>query len=156
MSAVHSKERLEVKHVLNVPIHDAFNAWRDPGCVEEWWGPEGYQTKVEVLDMRPGGAFLFQMTAPSGASCPMSGTYIRVDDPNVLEFEVHQHCVADIPPEVKEPTRSSHVSVTFSSLGDKTEVTLVQTGLATDYQMLAEVGWTNCFERQERLTISIR
>lgn len=151
MSVARTEERLEVRHVVDASVDDVFDAWIEPRLLETWWGPEGYQTVVEKLEARAGGKFVFRMTAPSGASCPMTGTYIEVNRPTSLSFSVEHHCVADMPDTVRPPSRTSRVDVTFEARGDSTKILLVQTGLAADYQMLAEVGWGQSLERLRRL-----
>ena len=138
---------LEIRHTLRASLEEAFDAWTEPALVEAWWGPHGYRTKVLKLDATEGGSFLFQMTGPSGASCPMSGTYTKIERPTVLAFTVQEHCVADIPDNVSEPERPSRVEVRFEPRGDTTEITLRQTGLAADYMQLANVGWSQSLER---------
>ena len=151
MSVTHADGRLEVRHVVDAPLDDVFDAWIEPRTVEAWWGPEGYRTVVDKLEARVDGSFSFRMTAPSGASCPMSGTYIEVRRPMSLSFTVENHCTADIPDTVRPPSEESRVDVRFRAIGDKTEIVLVQTGLARDYQMLAEFGWGQSLERLGRL-----
>ncbi|MEZ5933211.1 MAG: SRPBCC domain-containing protein [Alphaproteobacteria bacterium] len=150
MSRTRAEGRLEVRHTVDAPLDDVFDAWIEPRLLETWWGPEGYQTVVEKLEARAGGRFIFQMTAPSGASCPMTGTYIEVHRPTSLSFEVADHCVADMPDTVRSPSRPSRVDIRFEAKGDKTDIVLVQTGLALDYQMLAQIGWGQSLERLRR------
>ncbi|NJO32292.1 MAG: SRPBCC domain-containing protein [Rhodospirillales bacterium] len=152
MSVTYAKGRLEIRHTVDAPLDDVFDAWTLPHLLETWWGPEGYRTVVEKLEARTGGMFIFRMTAPSGASCPMAGTYIEVSRPTSLSFEVVDHCVADMPGTVRPPSRPSRVDIQFQARGDKTDIVLVQTGLAQDYQILAEVGWDQSLERLGRLS----
>ena len=143
----HSDQALEVRTILNASPEEVFDAWTTPELVEAWWGPHGYRTKVLKLEAVEGGTFLFQMTGPSGASCPMSGTYTKVERPHLLAFTVEEHCVADIPDDVAEPERASRVEVRFASKAGKTEIVLQQIGLSTDYMQLANVGWSQSLER---------
>lgn len=146
---VAAAERLEIRHVVGVPPEDAFDAWTTPELVEEWWGPHGYRTEVLRLDAVEGGRFSFRMIAPSGATCPMSGTYTKVDRPRLLVFEVTDHCVADMPGDVRPPSRPSLVEVRFEGRGESTEIILAQTGLDADYRALANVGWSQSLQRAE-------
>ena len=142
-----SEEVLQVRHLVNASREATFDAWTTPEVVEDWWGPHGYRTKVEWLDARQGGRFVFQMTGPSGASCPMTGTYVKVERPHLLAFDVEHHCIADMPDHIRAPSRTSHVEVRFMARGNATEVILLQRGLLSDYRMLAEAGWSQCFAR---------
>ncbi len=147
MMAGVTKEKVVIRHIVDLSPDEAFDAWINPKLVEKWWGPEGYRTVVEKLDARPGGDFIFQMTAPSGASCPMTGTYTAIERPTSLSFEVRDHCVADMPDTVRPPAHPSHVVVAFEPHGDKTEIIITQAGLNADYQLLAEGGWGQSLTR---------
>ena len=155
MTATHLPERLEIRRWFKASRDSVFRAWVEPEMVEQWWGPVGYQTKVERLDPRPGGSFFFVMTGPSGASCPMSGTYFAVVRPSLLAFELKDHCIADMPNEVEPPTMPSRVNVRFEARGEQTELVLTQTGLAKDYQLLAEGGWSQSFDRMHKFSPSL-
>jgi len=143
-------ERVAVSQIIDLAIDEAFDAWLDPAVIPLWWGPEGYHTSVKALDAVVGGHFRFQMTAPSGSSCPMTGTYMRIDRPTALEFEVHDHCVADIPASVEPPTQSSRVEVRFEGFAGKTRITISQAGLTSTYQVLAQTGWGDSLARFKR------
>jgi len=45
--------------------------WTTKVGIESWWGPPGFRTEVTALDVRPGGRFVYVMTA---------------FDPEVIEF----------------------------------------------------------------------
>lgn len=147
MTAERDAKALEVRHLLDASSEQAFDAWLTPAVVELWWGPHGHRTKVLRLEAVVGGAFAFEMTGPSGASCAMRGTYTTIERPHVLAFDVTDHCVADIPEHVRVPTKPSNVVVRFIATGGKTEIILIQTGLAADYELLADVGWSHSLER---------
>ncbi len=146
-----SEEVLELRHTIGAPVDVAFDAWTSPAQVEDWWGPHGYKTKVLKLEAFEGGEFLFRMTGPSGASCLMSGIYTRFERPNLLAFIVKDHCIADIPNEVRVPNRSSQVEVRFEGYSGKTEIVLRHSGLDLDYRLLAEVGWSQSLERAQQV-----
>jgi uncharacterized protein YndB with AHSA1/START domain len=37
--------------------------WTTAEGIESWWAPDGYVTEVRALDVRPGGALVYAMTA---------------------------------------------------------------------------------------------
>ncbi|BAQ18631.1 SRPBCC family protein [Methyloceanibacter caenitepidi] len=150
MTAV-TEDVLEIRRVIDASPDAVFDAWTTPELVEAWWGPHGYRTRVIELDAVVGGHFAFQMTAPSGASCPMSGTYTKVERPRRLAFEVAEHCIADVPDDVREPSGPSQVEIRFEANGETTEIVLRQKGLAADYRMLANGGWSQSLERADEV-----
>ncbi|WP_053207254.1 SRPBCC family protein [Jiangella muralis] len=43
-------------------------AWTDPVAVARWWGPHGWTTTVERMDVRPGGQWRFSMAPDDGSA----------------------------------------------------------------------------------------
>ncbi|WP_044560672.1 SRPBCC domain-containing protein [Azospirillum sp. B4] len=43
-----------------------WSAYTEPERLRLWWGPKGFTWVRGSLDLRPGGAFLYGMTAPGG------------------------------------------------------------------------------------------
>src|SRR3954453_17843365 len=37
--------------------------WTTPDGIEEWWAPDGFESQVSELDLRPGGQLVYTMTA---------------------------------------------------------------------------------------------
>lgn len=37
--------------------------WTTPAGIERWWSPDGFETEVRELDLRPGGSLVHAMTA---------------------------------------------------------------------------------------------
>ena len=35
-----------------------FKAWIDPAQVVQWWGPRGFTTTIQEMDVRPGGVWI--------------------------------------------------------------------------------------------------
>jgi uncharacterized protein YndB with AHSA1/START domain len=44
-------------------IESVWELWTTPEGLEAWWGPNGFELKVKKLDVRPGGALWYVMTA---------------------------------------------------------------------------------------------
>lgn len=55
-----------VTRLLDAPRDLAFRAWTDPDCISLWWGPDGFRTTTEHMDVRPGGSWVFTMHGPDG------------------------------------------------------------------------------------------
>jgi len=91
-------------------------AWTEPEQIARWWGPSGFTTTVQTMDVRPGGSWEFALHAPNGQDFPNSITYESVDEPNKL---VMLH---------KESTefglKAWRAEVTFEAVGDSTRVTM--------------------------------
>lgn len=63
---------------LDAPRARVWQAWTDPRHLARWWGPEGFRTRVESLDLRPGGRWRYVMIAPDGAEYPSVGMFREV------------------------------------------------------------------------------
>jgi len=51
-----SELEIRVERVFDAPRAHVFSVWTDPALIPEWWGE---QTKVEEMDVRPGGRWRF-------------------------------------------------------------------------------------------------
>lgn len=43
-----------------------WRCWTDPLLLPRWFGPEGFHCETEVMDLRPGGEWRFDMIGPDG------------------------------------------------------------------------------------------
>ena len=50
---------------FDAPVERVFAAHADPQLYAQWIGPDGYETNVENLEMRTGGAYRFVQTDPA-------------------------------------------------------------------------------------------
>jgi len=55
-----------ISRVFDAPRSRVWKAWTDAAELKQWWGPRGFKVKSCKLDLRPGGMFLYGMTAPDG------------------------------------------------------------------------------------------
>jgi len=72
------KRELVISHVFDAPRELVWSAWTDAEQVAQWWGPRGFTTTVEELDLRPGGRSRYVMHGPDGADYPGKGTFIEI------------------------------------------------------------------------------
>lgn len=52
--------------VFDAPRERVWKAWTDAAELKNWWGPRGFKVHTAKVDLRPGGMFLYGMTAPDG------------------------------------------------------------------------------------------
>ncbi|WP_084469422.1 alpha/beta fold hydrolase [Jiangella gansuensis] len=48
-----------------------WTAWTDPDAIARWWGPHGWTTTVDLMDVRPGGQWRFSMVPDDGSADPV-------------------------------------------------------------------------------------
>lgn len=53
---------LRIERVIRAPRKDVWAAWTDPASLAQWWIPAPTRCRVDRLDVRPGGAFVTQMS----------------------------------------------------------------------------------------------
>lgn len=101
--------------VFDAPRDLVWAAWTNPDRVARWWGPNGFTTTVQELDLRRGGLFRLVMTGPDGREYPNKVRFSEVAPDKRL---VCAHCNDD------DSERANLVTeVTFVDLDGKTEVT---------------------------------
>ncbi len=64
---------------LAVPLEGVWAAWTAADQLAGWWGPEGFSSRVDQLDLRPGGRWCCIMIGPDGTEYPAKGVYQEID-----------------------------------------------------------------------------
>jgi uncharacterized protein YndB with AHSA1/START domain len=57
------KRKITMERSYRAPLEDVWELWTTKQGIESWWGPEGFAVTVRSIDLRPGGALLYTMTA---------------------------------------------------------------------------------------------
>lgn len=73
--------------VIPASAERLFAAFAQPNEVVLWWGPAGFRSTLQELDLRPGGAWKFVMHGPDGASYPNEKRFLEVVRPERVVFE---------------------------------------------------------------------
>jgi uncharacterized protein YndB with AHSA1/START domain len=109
-----SDREIVATRVLDAPRERVWSVWTDPEHLAKWWGPTGFTTTIEEMDVRPGGLWRHTMHGPDGADFPNKVVFLDVAEPARLAY-VHG--------DPGEPDRFFS-TVTFSDEGGKTGVTV--------------------------------
>jgi uncharacterized protein YndB with AHSA1/START domain len=64
--------------VFDAPRKMVWEAWTDPKQVSMWWGPRGFTTTIEEMDLRPGGVWKQVMHGPDGTDYPNNSVFTEV------------------------------------------------------------------------------
>jgi len=72
--------------VTDATPEQIWDAWNDPEKVAKWWGPAGFKSTVEELDVREGGKFKVVMHGPDGVDYPNVYVFDKVDKPYQLIY----------------------------------------------------------------------
>lgn len=73
--------------VVDAPRDVVFSAWTDPDQIQKWFGPEGMTIETIEMDLRPGGAWRFDMIASDGTRYSNRMAFLRIEPPSLLEVE---------------------------------------------------------------------
>lgn len=73
--------------VVAAPRDLVFGVFTDPVHIGEWWGPNGFTSTVEKMDVRPGGDWRFVMHGPDGTDYPNHVRYVDVHAPERLVLD---------------------------------------------------------------------
>jgi uncharacterized protein YndB with AHSA1/START domain len=57
------KERITIERTYKARISEVWALWTTKEGIESWWGPDGFAVHVRSIDLRPGGALRYAMTA---------------------------------------------------------------------------------------------
>ena len=71
---------------------EIFGAFSDPARLAQWWGPNGFTNRIDVFDLRAGGAWRLTMIAPNGAEYHNVSHFTEVVRPEKIVF-VHEEPV---------------------------------------------------------------
>ncbi len=100
--------------IFDAPRELVFEAWTNPKHVAQWWGPRGFTTTIQQMDVRPGGIWRLVMHGPDGRDYKNKIVFLDVVKPERLVYRTD-------PEKGIEPVNFK-VTVTFNDLGGKTEV----------------------------------
>lgn len=97
--------------VFDAPRELVFDAFTDAKHISNWWGPRGFTTTTQEMDVRPGGKWLFVMHGPDGTDYPNEVVYLDVVRPERLTY-------------THGPAPVFDVTITFEEEGNKTRMTM--------------------------------
>jgi uncharacterized protein YndB with AHSA1/START domain len=78
---------LALARVIRAPRASVWRAWTDPSRVEQWWVPAPSRSRVDRLDVRPGGGFVTRRSDDGTRFVPhIDACFIVVDDLERIVF----------------------------------------------------------------------
>jgi uncharacterized protein YndB with AHSA1/START domain len=86
-----SDTEIKQERMFDAPRELIFRAYTDPDILPQWWGPHGYTTRVDKLELQAGGKWRFVQHDAEGNEFAFRGEYREVLPPERLvgtfEFE---------------------------------------------------------------------
>ena len=108
-----------ISRLFDAPRELVWEAWTNPKHVAQWWGPNGFTTTIEAMDVRPGGEWKQIMRGPDGTEYPNLSVFQEVVKPERIVFS-HGGGKKGGPGVHKVMTW------TFEAVGEKTKLTIHQ------------------------------
>jgi uncharacterized protein YndB with AHSA1/START domain len=142
-----SDREIVMTRTFDAPRQLVWEAMTRPEHVKEWWGPRGYTTVVQKLELRAGGAWRFVQHTPKGHEYAFNGVYREVAPPERLvftfEFEgMPGHVLVQT---IRLEEQGGRTTVTSTAVFDTVEDRdgMIQSGMergaADSYDRLAEL-----------------
>lgn len=78
---VNARNAIVIVREFDAPRELVWRVWTEKEHMERWFGPEGFDTRVDHLDFREGGEMRLVMIGPDGTEYPSKGVYIEIDAP---------------------------------------------------------------------------
>ena len=112
-----SDREIVLTRVLDAPRELVWHAITSPEHVIKWWGPIGFTTTIEEMDVRPGGVWKHVMHGPDSTDYPTQAIFTEAVEPERLCFSVVGG---------KKGADAVHFESfwTFEAQGQKTKLTL--------------------------------
>jgi len=117
--ALPGKPTIVITRTVDAPRALVWTAWTDPRHIAQWWGPNGFRTTIQAMEVKPGGIWRFIMHGPDGTDYPNKIVYREVKKPERL---VYDHSGAE-----GSEMHIFQATVTFAERNGTTEITMAST-----------------------------
>ncbi len=75
---INPKTDLVLERTIDVPVKSVWTAWTQPEHLKPWFCPKPWVITHCAIDLRPGGAFTFDMEGPDGDKQSFTACYLDV------------------------------------------------------------------------------
>jgi uncharacterized protein YndB with AHSA1/START domain len=132
---------LRLSRSLPAPRTRVWEALIDPDQVARWWGPAGFTTSVDELDVRVGGGYRFRMQPPDGEAFHLAGEFLAVEPAARLSYTFRWE-----PPDPDD--QETVATLTLAGDGDSSRIELVLGPFRTEARReLHDAGWSDTLDR---------
>jgi uncharacterized protein YndB with AHSA1/START domain len=124
------KQEIVRTHIFDARRELVFKVYTNPESIPQWWGPKRLTTKVNQMEVRPGGRWHFVQTDEDGKEYAFHGVYHGISKPewviSTFEYEgTPGHVILEtvVFEEMNGKTRMTDSSV-FQSVEDRDAMVL--------------------------------
>jgi uncharacterized protein YndB with AHSA1/START domain len=75
-----------ITRIFDAPRELVWEAWTNPKHVVNWWGPNGFTTTIEKMDVRVGGVWKHVMHGPDGTDYPNKSVFTEIVKPERIKY----------------------------------------------------------------------
>jgi uncharacterized protein YndB with AHSA1/START domain len=147
-----------VQRVFEAPVERVWRAWSDPAEVQRWWGPTGFTCPMAEVDFREGGRTLVCMRAPreyGGGDMFSTWNYTRIVPHERIEYVFNfsdpsgaRLDPADLGMPAGVPADGTHIVVSRTLAGGRTEMTMTEHGYTTTQARdISKAGLEECLDK---------
>ena len=134
-------EGFVLTRVFDAPVSLVWRAWTDGEHLAKWSAPPGYTIVQAQGDPQVGGKWRCCMRDPAGGEHRLGGVYRAIVPHKLISMT---HAWDD---ESGKPGPETIVTVRFEDLGNRTKLTLEQTGFdSKESRDGHESGWGQCLD----------
>jgi uncharacterized protein YndB with AHSA1/START domain len=149
---------MTLERIFQAPIEKVWELWTTREGIESWWGPDGFAVKVHQLDLRPGGDFVYTMTAIAHdqleflkkagmpATTESRATFTEVDAPRRLSYNHLADFIPGVEPyqvpttvELEETAQGVRLTLSFEAMHDEKWTNLAVMGWEAQLNKLAKL-----------------
>jgi uncharacterized protein YndB with AHSA1/START domain len=81
-----SDREIVISREFDAPREMVWDAMTDPAKVVKWWGPRGFTTTIETMNVRPGGIWKHVMRGADGTEYPNESIFTEVVKPERIVY----------------------------------------------------------------------
>ncbi len=136
---------LILRRTISAPRDRVFDAWTSPELMRQWFCPDdSFSVAIAEVDLQIGGTYRIGMKDPNETVRIAKGVYREIKKPERLAFTWSwEHDSID-----------TLVTLTFTDLGDATELTLKHEYLPTvQHRDSHAQGWNGCLQHLEKFLL---
>ncbi|MBT1703349.1 SRPBCC domain-containing protein [Fulvivirgaceae bacterium PWU20] len=100
--------KVRITHTFKAPISLMWEVWTRPEHLVHWWGPNGFTSTIEKMDLTEGGEWRMTLQGPGGTNYPNRSIFKEITSLKKIVFEhFNPHFIT---------------TVIFESKGEETQV----------------------------------
>jgi uncharacterized protein YndB with AHSA1/START domain len=116
-------DEIVIARDFDAPRDLLYETWTQSDHIQKWLGPDGFETRVDELHLRPGGKWRYVMIGPDGDEYPSKGMFLevaphrRIVTTDEFDYPGVMASTADLP-------RGMIVAVDFEDLTESSRLTV--------------------------------